>query len=317
MPSSILARGDHDPTHVTRLASLVPGDPECAPWGIVHVGRGGVALEQLDVLRRGQCDSGRTPHGDGSARGVSIPRLVVGVACSGCGVPDFHAPGRLGASVIGVVPAGCLRWARRWAGRCAGGSVRMVVAVTLPVAWWGLAATGGLRLGESLGLAWGDVDLSARTLRVRRALQRFDGKLRFVEPKSESSNRRVALPESAVVVLRRHRVRQQTERLLAGERWQDTGLVFTTTIGTPLDDRNVRKAFGELLGAAELPPMRIHDLRHTCASLLLAQGGHPRVVMETLGHSQISLTLDTYSHVMPTLERDAADRMDAVLTGSG
>ena len=143
----------------------------------------------------------------------------------------------------------------------------------------------GLRLGESLGLAWGDVDLSARTLRVRRALQRFDGKLRFVEPKSESSNRRVALPESAVDVLRRHRVRQKTERLLAGERWRETGLVFTTTIGTPLDGRNVRKAFRELLDAAELPPMRIHDLRHTCASLLLAQGVHPRVVMETLGHS--------------------------------
>ena len=112
-------------------------------------------------------------------------------------------------------------------------------------------------------------------------------------------------------------MRQKTERLLAGERWRETGLVFTTTIGTPLDDRNVRKAFRELLDAAELPPMRIHDLRHTCASLLLAQGVHPRVVMETLGHSQISLTLDTYSHVMPTLERDAADRMDAVLTGSG
>lgn len=175
----------------------------------------------------------------------------------------------------------------------------------------------GLRLGESLGLAWGDVDLSARTLRVRRALQRFDGKLQFVEPKSESSNRTVALPESAVVVLRQHRVRQQTERLLAGKRWRDTGLVFTTTIGTPLDDRNVRKAFRELLDAAELPPMRIHDLRHTCASLLLAQGVHPRVVMETLGHSQISLTLDTYSHVMPSLERDAADRMDAVLSEAG
>jgi integrase len=166
----------------------------------------------------------------------------------------------------------------------------------------------GLRLGESLGLAWDDVDLSTRTLRVRRALQRFDGKLHFVEPKSESSNRSVALPESAVVVLGRHRVRQQTERLLAGQRWRDTGLVFTTTIGTPLDDRNVRKAFRELLDAAELPPMRIHDLRHTCTSLLLAQGVHSRVVMETL---------DTYSHVMPTLERNAADRMDAVLTGSG
>jgi integrase len=91
------------------------------------------------------------------------------------------------------------------------------------------------------------------------------------------------------------------------------GLVFPSTIGTPLDARNVVRQFQKLLHKAGLPHMRFHDLRHTCASLLLAQGVHPRVVMETLGHSQISLTMDTYSHVIPSLQREAADRMDALL----
>jgi hypothetical protein len=90
-------------------------------------------------------------------------------------------------------------------------------------------------------------------------------------------------------------------------------LVFTSTIGTPLDERNVRREFKELLKEAELPPMRIHDLRHTTATLLLAQGVSPRVVMETLGHSQISLTMDTYTYVLPSLQREAAERMqDAI-----
>lgn len=99
----------------------------------------------------------------------------------------------------------------------------------------------------------------------------------------------------------------------AGARWQSTAFVFTSRIGTPLDDRNVRKAFSELLSAAKLPHIRIHDLRHTCASLLLAQGVHARVVMETLGHSQVSFTLDTYSHVLPALQQDAAAQMQQAL----
>lgn len=94
----------------------------------------------------------------------------------------------------------------------------------------------------------------------------------------------------------------------------ESGLVFTTSIGTALDERNVRREFRAILDAAKLPVMRIHDLRHTCASLLLAQGVHPRVVMETLGHSQISITMDTYSHVMPALGVEAAQKMSAALT---
>jgi integrase len=102
----------------------------------------------------------------------------------------------------------------------------------------------------------------------------------------------------------------------AGPLWQEWGLVFTTAVGTPLDSSNVRRAFKRLLRAAGLPAtVRLHDLRHTATTLLLAQGVHPRLVMETLGHSQISLTLDTYSHVLPALRQEVAERMDAILRG--
>jgi integrase len=173
----------------------------------------------------------------------------------------------------------------------------------------------GLRQGELLGLAWSDVDLDAGTLRVRNALQRVDGDLRLVEPKSATSHRLVALPAVVVTALRAHRIHQLEDRLAAGARWGSDawGLVFLTSVGTPMDGHRVTRQFQELLERYGLPRQRFHDLRHACASLMLAQGVAPRVVMETLGHSQISLTLNTYSHVAPFLGRDAAERMDTIL----
>lgn len=182
-------------------------------------------------------------------------------------------------------------------------------------ALYSVAMALGLRKGEALGLRWPDVGLDAATLTVRFALQRVDGKRQLVEPKSDRSRRTLPLPDVAVKALRVHRVRQLEERLVAGSRWQETGHVFTTTIGTPMDERKVSKDFKKALAKAGLSPKRFHDLRHTAASLLLAQGVHPRTVMETLGHSQISLTLNTYSHVMPAVLRDAATKMDAILSG--
>jgi hypothetical protein len=97
---------------------------------------------------------------------------------------------------------------------------------------------------------------------------------------------------------------------LAGSKWTDTGLVFTSTIGTALDERNVGRIFKASLRGAGVPDMRLHDLRHTTATLLLGQGVHPRCALETLGHSQVSLTLDTYSHILPSLQAEAARQMD-------
>jgi len=173
----------------------------------------------------------------------------------------------------------------------------------------------GLRQGEILGLGWPDLDLEAGTLTVRQALQRVDGKLRLVEPKSVTSHRVVALPALVHEALRAHRLRQVEERLRAGARWRSDprDLVFVSTIGTPLDGIVVTRRFQAVLRAAGLPHQRFHDLRHACASLLLSQGVAARVVMEQLGHSQISLTLNTYTHVSSALGRVAAERMNDLL----
>jgi len=180
-------------------------------------------------------------------------------------------------------------------------------------AFFCVAIATGLRLGELLGLRWADVDLDSEVLMVQQALQRVGKHVRFVEPKSRRSRRRVSLPTFAIRALKSHRQLQASERRLAGSKWVETGLVFTSTIGTPADERNVRRAFKSVVHAAELPDLRLHDLRHTTATLLLTQGVHPRVVMETLGHSKVSLTLDTYSHVLPGLQAEAAKRMqDAI-----
>jgi integrase len=180
-------------------------------------------------------------------------------------------------------------------------------------ALYSVALAVGLRQGEALGLRWGDIDLNSGTLRVRSALQWLYGKPHFVEPKTERSRRSIALPRVAIDALRPHRTRQFEERLIAGSSWQEHGLVFATTVGSPIHPRNLVRHFHRTLEKAGLPKKRFHDLRHTCASLLLAQGVQPRVVMEILGHSQISLTMDTYSHVIPALTREAANHMDAIL----
>ena len=138
--------------------------------------------------------------------------------------------------------------------------------------------------------------------------------LKVTEPKSSRSRRTIRMPGVAVSALKAHRARQRKERMKAGAGWEDSGLVFTTPIGTAPDARNATREFHALLKGADLPAVRFHDLRHTAATLLLAQGVDPRTIMETLGHSQISLTLNTYSHVLPALQQEAAAKLDAILT---
>jgi integrase len=177
----------------------------------------------------------------------------------------------------------------------------------------------GLRKGEILGLSWSDVELEAGRLHVRRTLQRVRGDKGarvFAEPKSERSRRTIELPQVIVDALKAHRVRQLEERLAAGGEWRDSGLVFAGASGDALDEWHLGDEFHALLAAAGLPRVRFHDLRHSCASFLLAQGVSARAVMDVLGHSQISLTLDTYSHVLPGVREDAAEKMDQVLRGS-
>lgn len=171
----------------------------------------------------------------------------------------------------------------------------------------------GLRKGEALGLRWQDVDFDAGSLVISGALQRIGGALVRTETKNNSSRRMLRVPAAALRALREHRVKQMEERLLAGDKWQDSGLVFTTTRGTPLDPRNVLRHFARVLTAAGIAHVRFHDLRHSCATLLLAQGVPARMVQDILGHSAIRVTMDTYAHVLPSMRDDATRAMDSVL----
>lgn len=185
-------------------------------------------------------------------------------------------------------------------------------------ALYNVALSLGLRMGEALGLRWQDIDLDRRTLIVNRILERIgrgDGsKLMLVEPKTSRSRRTVNLPDAAARALRAHKVRQLEERLMAGARWQDQGLVFPSTIGTPLEPHTLHDDFKRILVKAKLPDIRFHDLRHSAASLMLAQGIPLRSIQEVLGHSSITLTANLYAHVGEQLKREAADAMDAVLS---
>jgi len=180
-------------------------------------------------------------------------------------------------------------------------------------ALYSVALTMGLRQGEALGLRWQDVDLDLGCLRINKQLQRINGKFQFVEPKTPRSRRTLALPASIVVGLREHQNRQLSEQGVAGDRWQASDLVFTTETGRPLDGTVVSHHFHRQLDRAGLTQRRFHDLRHSCATLLLVQGVSPRVVMDLLGHSQIALTMNTYTHVLPQLRREAAERMEALI----
>jgi integrase len=177
-----------------------------------------------------------------------------------------------------------------------------------------LAITTGMRQGELFGLDWEDVDLESGTVRVRRTLTLAKGGPRLTEPKTRGSRRSIRLTTGALETLARHRERQEEERGVAGERWMDWGLVFCTRRGTPIRRDNLHnKSWKPLLKRAELPDIRFHDLRHTCATLLLTRSVHPKIVSEMLGHSSITITLDTYSHVIPGLGEVAASAMEDAL----
>lgn len=178
-----------------------------------------------------------------------------------------------------------------------------------------LALTTGMRQGELLGLKWADLDLKAGLLNVRRSLSRVKGQ-GFVEqaPKTAKGSRTIALTPIGIDALKHHHTQQLQARLFAGPAWVASDLVFCTSHGTPIEAQNLRvRSFAPLLKAAGLPSIRFHDLRHSAASLLLALGVHPKIAAEILGHANVSITLNTYSHVAPTLQADAMRRLGELL----
>jgi integrase len=176
----------------------------------------------------------------------------------------------------------------------------------------------GLRVSEALGLRWQDVHLAALedsgTATIRVQLQRVEGEWQLTPPKSQAGRRTLGLPGFVARALRERKRIQKVEAQGWAAGTNLLGLVFTTGTGNPLSEHNVRRDFRTVLSKAGLPRQRLHDLRHLCASLLLSQGIHPRVVMEILGHSQISLTMNTYSHVMPEATKAAAQALEDMVS---
>ncbi len=185
-----------------------------------------------------------------------------------------------------------------------------------------LALATGLRRGELMGLKWQDINLDAGTLQVRRILSRVPSKMPGkgyveAEPKTQKSRRSVVIAPFALEALKQHRERQREAEIKAGPLWQDHDFVFCTSIGTHLNPtRDMLDQLKVLLKKAGLPDIRFHDLRHSAATLLLSVGVHPKVVQEILGHSQISITMDVYSHVLPGMQQDAMSRLNDAIRSS-
>jgi integrase len=182
-----------------------------------------------------------------------------------------------------------------------------------------VAVHSGMRPSELLGLRWADVNMETGLVAIQRGLtwNRKGGGYEIGELKTNASQRCIVLPASVLQVLTKHRVAQHEERLALGSGYENNGLVFCTTIGTPLQPRNViGRHLKPILLKAGLPSTRWYDLRHTCASMLLRAGTNPKVVAEKLGHSSVNLTLNVYSHTIPSMQNDAALTLEKPLLDS-
>jgi integrase len=170
----------------------------------------------------------------------------------------------------------------------------------------------GARRGEALGLRWEDLDVEAATITIRRALVPMGAEVLVSEPKTRRGRRAIALDPLTLEALKAHAARQADERS-ACEDWVESGYIFTTEDGRPLDPHRISKAFERHLRVAALPRIPLHGLRHTYATLALSSGVNPRIVSGRLGHSTVALTLDIYSHVLPQADQEAADRIAALI----
>ncbi|MFE7046616.1 tyrosine-type recombinase/integrase [Streptomyces atratus] len=181
-----------------------------------------------------------------------------------------------------------------------------------------LALRAGLRKGELLGLRWEDLDLTTGAASIRRSLQRTrTGGLTHLPTKTRASERRIALPTECLHSLKKHQEQQNREQEEAGVGWKDSGLVFTTPTGRPLDPANLTRRFRSFLNRAGLRRIRFHDLRHSTATLLLEQGVDLVVIKELLGHAHIGVTAGVYAHVRLRLQRQAIDTLSNALSPTG
>lgn len=181
---------------------------------------------------------------------------------------------------------------------------------------WRLLAATGMRRGEALGLKWSDVDLAGGRVSIQRARVTVGYEVCEAPPKTEQSRRVVTMDAGTVATLKAWKAQQAAERLKWGAAWQGGAWLFTREDGEPMHPDRVTKLFGDAVAGVDVPRIRLHDLRHTSATLALAAGLHPKVVQERLGHATISQTMDTYSHTTQPMHDDAAAKLGAIIDGA-
>lgn len=175
-----------------------------------------------------------------------------------------------------------------------------------------LAIMTGMRRGEICGLKWSDIDFDKGVMYIQRSLQRINGILQEKQTKTSQSSRSVALSTETINLLKKHKAKQAQEKLMMGQLYQDNNYVCAWPDGRPMDPDYLTHRFAKVVSKLGLQA-RFHDLRHTHATLLLKEGIHPKIVSERLGHSEIRITLDTYSHVLPQMQREAAEKLDKII----
>lgn len=284
---------------------------------IPHIGNlrlGTVAPSHIRALHSELLESGRrNGRGGGlSARSVEYTHRILSRALS-----DAVNDGLLARNPAALVrpPRAPKPVTRAWSV----GDVRKFldgVADDRLYAMWALLVTTGLRRGEALGLRWEDVDLERGRLAVRHTAVAIGYEVHVAEPKTAAGRRTVSLDPATVATLKAHHRNQLEERLRIGPEWNDSGIVFTNERGSMIHPDRVSKVFPRLIAELELPRIRLHDLRHTAATLALVAGVHPKVVQERLGHANIAITLDTYSHVVDGLHEDAAALVGDLIYGT-
>lgn len=173
-----------------------------------------------------------------------------------------------------------------------------------------LAITTGLRRGEILGLRWKDIHFEEKRASIQKNLVVVKGTPILQEPKTNGSKRSISLPITTVEALKKYKRIQSQEKLKQGINYQDNDLIVATSVGTPVNPRNLPRSFYQLMKKANLADIRFHDLRHTHATLMLQQGVHPKIVSERLGHSNTRITADIYSHVLPSMQEEAVDQFE-------
>ncbi|WP_129727958.1 site-specific integrase [Ectobacillus funiculus] len=175
-----------------------------------------------------------------------------------------------------------------------------------------LALTTGMRQGERLGLRWRDVDLEKGLIHIRQTLS-YDGKEFISGAKTKPSLRTINLSETTIRVLKGRKLIVSKEKLSLGPIYEDFDLVACTQHGMPVNPANVRRTFNRFIKVADAPKIRFHDLRYTHANLLLSKGINVKIISERLGHNNIKVTLDTYSHVLPTMQEEVARKLDEII----